>query len=618
MGAGRRLPPRHGRARDVQRPVPRLPPRPDHRPQRARQRPDDVRRRAQRRGPLHHGARGQDPVSQQLAAPAHQRPRHTGVIQITIHSDAEANDLVAYTASGHWEIPKDVWGKLANHVVDKPITVTVRGTTGGASSVNFTIAPVGAAGTMVFWAANPAKLDIDIKICRATPAMCADASQLRGFAVGDETTIPVLTIDQVKQQTRGDNGMPSPVTCIGCHSATPDSGFVAFVDSYPWRAATASVQGTGVPQPSGVAYPTVTPGGLEALLQPGWGPFSFTKTGGTNTYWQPGQRIGVASLGLKDPLTPDNSDKPDKNDSPNLAWINLEAENAHMHQNSDSQDWTYVSYAPGAGIDSKNALGIIPRTGDPYGAAMPNWSHDGSKIVYSLTNASVSSRLNREVPQPDPNQNDPTQNAIHQDYNAARVAGLTNLYTVPFNGGLGGAATRVKGADTTKYEEYYPAFSPDDQLIVFTRVTGGQEMYANPNAEIAIVPAGGVSSGEATQLTANFPPACSGQDEPGVKNHWAKWSPEVQFGSQGKYYWLIFSSNRAGLPVGHSSTGRNIEISQLYLAPVIVDEAGDHRDLPGHLPVESADQSGEHDPRVGDVHHPRHPMRHPCRRGRGG
>jgi hypothetical protein len=501
----------------------------------------------------------------------------SGLLQITVHSDLEANDLVVYTSGTSWDwgsnpTTKTAWGLLANHVVDQPIAVTVRGVSGGASTTHFIIASVSATGKMVFWAANPSKLDIDIKVCRATPTECADASELRGFAVGDATTIPVLAINQVQQTTQDDSGNSSPVTCIGCHSGTPDDGFVTFVDSYPWRAVTASVQGTGVPQPSGMSYPTVTPGGLQALLQPGWGPFSFTKTGGSGQFWQTGLKIGVASLGLKDPLTPDNSNGPDQNDSPNLAWINLEAPNAHVHQNSDAGNWTYVSYAAGAGITSNNALGIIPRTGDPYGAAMPNWSHDGTKIVYASTNASISSRLNREVANPAPNTSDPTQNATQQNSNAARVGGLTNLYTVPFNGGLGGAANPVNGAATTAYEEYYPAFSPDDEYIVYTRVPAGQVMYANPSAELAMVPAAGTTS-DAISLAANAPPACSGKVSPGVNNHWAKWSPDVEFGPMGKYYWMIFSSNRAGF-TGTTSTGRTVQISQLYLAPVIVTETG--------------------------------------------
>ena len=41
---------------------------------------------------------------------------------------------------------------------------------------------------------------------------------------------------------------------------------------------------------------------------------------------------------------------------------------------------------------------------------------------------------------------------------------------VPFNDGRGGAAAPLAGAADPMFEEYYPAFSPDDQLVAYTRV----------------------------------------------------------------------------------------------------------------------------------------------------
>jgi hypothetical protein len=499
----------------------------------------------------------------------------SGPMKITVHSDKETNDLVVYTASNTWTMPKDIWSNLASHVQDSEITVSVCGTSGGKSTNRFTIAPASASGSMVFWAANPSSADLDQHACQTSlTGPCLTAAQLLGFSVGDETTEPVLTIGQVKQASRTDSGNPAPVTCIGCHSATPDKGFVTFADSYPWRTASASVQGAAAASPSGNAFPSVTPGGLAALLQPGWGPFSFSlNKADTNPYWQAGMRIGVGSLGLDNPLVPDYGNHPDQNDSPHLAWFNLEAPVAHVMQPGDNGNWAYASFAAGAGISSGNSLGFIEHTGDlcggfPCGAGMPSWSHDGSKIVYVSTNAALSGRFNREVPGPasDPN---PALNATNQTYNPLRGSGMTNLFTVPFNGGLGGAATAVNGAATPDNEEYYPAYSPDDAFIAYTRVAGGQSMYANPNAELYVVPSGG---GTATRLVANNPPACSGKASPGVNNHWAKWSPEVPAGPRGKYYWMIFSSNRADIAPVASSTGRQIKISQLYLAPILIDE----------------------------------------------
>ena len=507
------------------------------------------------------------------------RPRITaqgisGPLKITIHSDKEANDWVIYTSSNSWKMGHGVdarqdqhdWLIMAPHLQGAPVTVTVCGATGGSSTTHFNVAPVGASGSMVFWAANPASADIDQHACQTSlTALCLQAAQLLGFSVGDESTEPVLTIGQVAQPSRTDSGNPAPVTCIGCHSATPDKGFVTFADSYPWRTATASVQGPAGLVTSGGAYPTVTPAGLAALLQPGWGPFSFSlNKSDTNPLWQPGMRIGVGSLGLKDPLAqPDHGNGPDRNDSPHLAWFNLEAPVAHVHQDGDQANWDYPSYAAGAGIVSGNSLGFIQHTGDmcgtaPCGAGMPSFSHDGSKVVYVSTNAMLSGRFNQEAP-----------NAPGADSNAQRAGGMTNLYSVPFNGGLGGAATPIAGAATPDFEEYYPALSPDDELVAFTRVPAAQPMYANPTAELFVVRTAG---GSPSRLAANSPPSCTGKTSPGVNNHWAKWSPDVAGSGATRYYWMIFSSNRADIPSQKSSTGRDIKMSQLYLAPVVIDE----------------------------------------------
>jgi hypothetical protein len=365
------------------------------------------------------------------------------------------------------------------------------------------------------------------------------------------------------------------MTCIGCHSATPDKSFVTFADSYPWRTASASVAGTGVsPNPSGTPFPTVTPGGLAALLQPGWGPFSFSlNKSDTNPFWQVGRRIGIGALGLKDPTKPDYGNGPDQNDSPNLAWFNLEAPNAHVMMPGDNTNWAYPSFTPGAGIDSGNSLGFIQHSGDncggvPCGAGMPTWSHDGNKIVYVSTNAALSGRFNREVVQPGSNPV-PSMNATQQNSNPLRQGGMTNLWSVPFNGGLGGAATPVNGAATTEREEFYPAFSPDDSFVAYTAVNAGETMYANPNAEIYVVPSNG---GAAQRLKTNDPPACTGKASPGINNHWPKWSPDVATGQRGKYYWMIFSSNRADLPPFNTGS-KLVQLSQLYLAPILIDES---------------------------------------------
>ena len=197
------------------------------------------------------------------------------------------------------------------------------------------------------------------------------------------------------------------------------------------------------------------------------------------------------------------------------------------------------------------------RTGDPHpAAAFPTWSHDGKSIVYV------------SVACPNPGQ----QNGCGTQ-DGRLYKGAADLYEVPYGNKLGGTATPVAGASTTDNEEYYPAFSPDDKLLAFTRVTAGQEMFANPNAEMWVVPH--QAGAQAKRLAANDPPACSGKSSPGVNNHWPKWSPDRLTYDNRTYYWLIFSSNRYGLPpVTTSSNGqtKTVQVSQLYITAVVVDE----------------------------------------------
>ena len=87
---------------------------------------------------------------------------------------------------------------------------------------------------------------------------------------------------------------------------------------------------------------------------------------------------------------------------------------------------------------------------------------------------------------------------------------------------MGGAATPVSGADTTTYSEFYPAYSPDDALIAYTRLPDGQSSYDNPNSEFFVINAGG---GTPIRHVANDPGMCLGKTSPGITNSWPKWSP---------------------------------------------------------------------------------------------
>jgi len=88
-------------------------------------------------------------------------------------------------------------------------------------------------------------------------------------------------------------------------------------------------------------------------------------------------------------------------------------------------------------------------------------------------------------------------------------------------------------------------------------VPGGSSSYANPAAEVYVIPAGG---GTRVRLGANDPPTCTGKMSPGVENSWPKWAPDASAANNKTYYWLTFSSIRD-----------TAAIPQLYVTPVVDD-----------------------------------------------
>ncbi|HEY3802808.1 MAG TPA: hypothetical protein VGL61_09360 [Kofleriaceae bacterium] len=171
----------------------------------------------------------------------------------------------------------------------------------------------------------------------------------------------------------------------------------------------------------------------------------------------------------------------------------------------------------------------VARTGDANSVASASFSHDGSRIVYT-------------------SESDPTAGVLptHGD-----------LYTVPWNDRAGGTAMPVAGASGSDVDEFFPAFSPDDQLISFASFPVGDGIaYDNPMTEVSVIPSGG---GSAVRLAANDPPACSAQTSPGIANSWPKWAPDVTTVGTKTYYWVAFSSHRA------------TNTPQIFVTAVVVD-----------------------------------------------
>jgi len=168
-------------------------------------------------------------------------------------------------------------------------------------------------------------------------------------------------------------------------------------------------------------------------------------------------------------------------------------------------------------LDSNQSLELA-RDGDTQGATVPSWSHDGKSIVYTSARDIVDGRP---------------------------ANGPMDLRVVPYADGKGGTSTKLVGASEDAYNEYYPAYSPDDQYVAYSRVPDGQSSYNARSAEVFVVPAAG---GVATRLKANDAPECTHQMSPGLTNSWPKWSPSAQTVNGKTYYFLTFSSRRPDTP----------------------------------------------------------------------
>jgi hypothetical protein len=401
-------------------------------------------------------------------------PEGQNLFEIRIHVDGTMHDLVVYTARRTWTMPLAMWEGLSSRFPDRPVTITVRGASfdgsrltsppARGSSGAFAIAPVPAAGTIVYWTTS-------------------GGSALKAFSVGEETVRQVLAPSESRSGTK----------CVGCHSSTPDgyyAGLSASVEpdmGAPSRIDLRSLDGRA-------SSPSYLSTAAQELLSrsPQQHPV-FSKG-----HWSLTDKVVLAMRPV--------------NDRWEIVWTDLLA----------------TAQARGVGWD------VLPRRGDPGMAATAAFSHDGSRVAYCSA---------------------PT---VQDGVNA--LSGGCDLYVVPFGDRRGGDAAAVRGASEGEVNEYYPAWSPDDELLAFTRSPGSENTYNNPSAEIFVVPATG---GTAVRLAANDPPACAGRTSPGVTNSWPKWSPAVAAANGKKYYWLTFSSRR--MPGNRP---------QILVAAVVVDASG--------------------------------------------
>jgi len=471
--------------------------------------------------------------------------------RLTFHADREARDLVAY-ASGDkmpWAMPQPVWHALATNVMEEDITLTVKASTGGESSVKFRIAPAEVAGTLVFWHTTSYK---------AEPGKSA----LYGFRPGDEGVVSALTPEQIQTKMMGASGQPTTESgrtgttagtalCVGCHTSTPHGEAVTTTDDWPWNVAVSNIDSTlGT---VGALPSFVTTAGMVMANTAWQGVTSFSRAD-----WDAGNRRYVGSWAPRTISTDPGSvwqiwagnasETMTKTGQDWLIWVNL-ASTANVP--APTQQNTSQAVFPGIVAAQGDLWGIIKRDGDTRGAVTPNWSHDASKIAYTSTDSTTDGRVG-----PNPSSNTPTLTAA-------------DIYTVPFNNGQGGTATPVAGASESSYGEYYPAFSGDDIFIAYNRAPmDGKALYYRPDAEIYLVPSAG---GTAQSIAANKPPTCTGLTTATIHNSWPKWSPNPKAVNNATYYFLIFSSSRYSTQtIPGPVNAPPVTASELYLTTIKV------------------------------------------------
>ena len=160
----------------------------------------------------------------------------------------------------------------------------------------------------------------------------------------------------------------------------------------------------------------------------------------------------------------------------------------------------------------------LPGACDPaYVQSNPTWSPDGTSIVFARAAAYELGSLE-----------DPSAVLIKPAEAAEFFEGNKkfryDLYRVPFNGGKGGTAERLRGASKNGKSNYFAKFSPDGRWIVFCQ--SDSFMLLRPDSLLHIMPSEG---GNPRRMHCNLP---------GKMNSWHSFSPNGR--------WLVFSSKANG------------------------------------------------------------------------
>ncbi len=499
-----------------------------------------------------------EPATGTIFPAAWTRPRfnaagQTGPAKITLSTPKMKHDFTYYAAKLPAVLPLGIWEEISLNVYNEDITYTIV-SGGGQATGTFQVAPVATGGSMVFWGSTGTE-----------PGTMTNA--LYGFGVGEEGVIQALTPGGIDGTSLANSAnprdgqevdQPGDSTCVGCHSSSPDGKAVATTDHWPWNIRVSDIQ----PGATGLAPEFLSAAGALMIQMPWLGGSTFSvadwatdrrrmvttwakRTVDVNMSWEvwPGQ--DGYSFAETELLWMDLA-------SAEAVQIDLRGLAPADYKNEGNLVQTDLATLKGTGWD------IIARNGDANSPALPDWSRDGTQIVYTSTDAPRDGRIG-----------------------GATVA---DIYRVPFAAGAGGDAVAIEGASSPEHFEYYADISPDDAfadtLVAFNRVDKFatqkgtdplQHVYYRPDSDIYVTSAMG---GTATRLVSNDA-VCAGTTGQ-LYNSWAKWSPSSASDGTRTYYFLIFSSARnSPFEIARNNSGSvTSPASQLYMTTVIKEADG--------------------------------------------
>jgi hypothetical protein len=152
-------------------------------------------------------------------------------------------------------------------------------------------------------------------------------------------------------------------------------------------------------------------------------------------------------------------------------------------------------------LTTETELGVVPTRG---WASHPNWSPDGSHVVYSSCGGALGRR----------------------DWTVYDC----DLHMIEVLPGDTWGPDMVLATAPPGLSYHYPTFSPDSMWIAFNRTSAGEDVYDEPTAELMMM-----------SVTGTVPIVLANANGlPNATNSWPRWGPIV--GDQG---WLSFASRRA-------------------------------------------------------------------------